>query len=58
VGRNTRRMVERLDPFSLPQPVADRLVLSPAPKIQKNQDARPDPSGRPRQRGAKVPRRK
>jgi hypothetical protein len=51
-------MVERLDPFSLPQSVADRLVLSPAPKVQKNQDARPGPSGPPRQRGAKVPRRK
>jgi hypothetical protein len=53
-------MVERLDPFSLPQPVADRLALSPAPKVQKNPDEidRPGPAAPPRSRGAKLPRRK
>jgi hypothetical protein len=54
-------MIERLDPFNLPQRGADRLVLSPpAPKVEKSDDPSDGPraSQVPRQRKSKVPRRK
>jgi len=61
VSRNTRRMIERLDPFGLPQPGTDKLATSSAvAKVQKNDD--PSEGLRapraPRQRNAKAPRRK
>ncbi|HJR23054.1 MAG TPA: hypothetical protein VJ822_15590 [Dongiaceae bacterium] len=61
MSRHTRRMIERLDPFGLPQQAADRLALEPAvPKVQENGDTsdKPCPPRVPRQRGAKAPRRK
>lgn len=58
MSRNTRRMIERLEPFSLPQQGADRLALSSAtPKIEKNDDG-PGASQVLRQRKSKAPRRK
>jgi len=51
-------MIERLDPFNLPQQGADKLALSPpSPKVQKDGD-RSDSARPPRQRKAKAPRRK
>jgi len=54
-------MIERLDPFGLPQPGTDKLATSSAvAKVQKNDD--PSEGLRapraPRQRNAKAPRRK
>jgi len=58
VSRNTRRMIERLDPFNLPQPGAGRLASSSAaPKVQNNDDRSNGPRA-PRQRKPKTPRRK
>ncbi|HKP23599.1 MAG TPA: hypothetical protein VJV39_07020 [Dongiaceae bacterium] len=51
-------MIERLDPFNLPQQGADKLALSPAtPKVQKDGD-RSDGARPARQRNTKMPRRK
>ena len=59
MSRNTRRMIERLDPFNLPQQGADRLALSTAaPKVEKTSDSSARPSRAPRQRDTKAPRRK
>jgi hypothetical protein len=52
-------MIERLDPFNLPQQGADRLALSTAaPKVEKTSDSSARPSRAPRQRDTKAPRRK
>ena len=59
MSRNTRRMVERLDPFNLPQQGAEGLKLSSAaPKVEKNGDTSDRPPPAPRQRDTKAPRRK
>jgi hypothetical protein len=52
-------MIERLDPFSLPQQAADRPGAA-APEVQKKGDASEDPRVvlAPRQRKPKAPRRK
>jgi hypothetical protein len=53
-------MIERLDPFNLPQQGANRLALSPAaPKVQNNDGPLEGlrPPRAPRQRKAKAPRR-
>jgi len=54
-------MIERLEPFSLPQQGADRLALSSAtPKVGKNDESSEGPraSQVPRPRKSKAPRRK
>jgi hypothetical protein len=54
-------MIERLDPFNLPQQGADRLALSSAtPKNEKNDGPSDGPraSQVPRQRKARASRRK